>query len=343
MVKVDFIRRVVAVFALIGCLCVMQWRWNATTTSGPFHTLPASVSLDVLFGVPDASVVAVSALNSEEIELLSMVCTEKHSAAHVALFRKAVLSEFAKGELHQQFATLLLPGGDVPARILLSLMCMNATVLARSSKFAVHDVHSVPPSKLLALLARIGESGYGENPESQLRTVIRALHGGDRQFERGVFVDLGSGRGRVLAAACTQQEEGAHVFDECIGIEGSSERVAVARDLHLKLQRELRDAGVPDLAKHLNATVHIEQGDLRSALLASEVIPRSTHIYMYNTMFGDLDFAIAAHIAKNARRGLRVAMHTFNQAAWPSSRFRVASSHERGDVTWTKLTIVEVV
>ena len=110
------------------------------------------------------------------------------------------------------------------------------------------------------------------------------------------------------------------------------------------LQSALRRAGRADVAQRLNSTTRLQIGDLRSSLLASELFPRVTHFYAYNTLFGlDLDTSIAQHIARHARPGVRIGLHNFLPTAWNRERFRVVAEHPRNSITWTPFTVLETI
>jgi len=312
-----------SLLVLVAVLCV--WLF-VVPKSAPDHALPASVSLDAGFDSrrrPSAA----GLLSAEETDTLAAVCAEPSDAKAFNLFER--------GRSAMPWIDMML-GRE---------MCKEPRMLELAQLPGSKDPAKLSDANLVALVARLKESGYGENPEAQLRTIIEALYGDGESFEHKSFVDLGSGRGKVLAAACTQlSRDGVFLFHECLGVEGTPARVAMAHELHAELQRNLTAVGEPALAAHLNSSVHLRVGDLRSALLASEIFPRCTHVYTYNTLFGvDLDSTIARLIGKHARRGVRIGLHMFNAAAWPTERFRVVSAIERGQVTWTAFTVLEVV
>jgi hypothetical protein len=340
-----FSLRTVVIALVLLVLSLATWHWRV-------HGSVAAVDLDVIFQRGERPN-AVGLLRSDLLSVLGAACAEPRVPERAAVFRRA-LEASAFGELERGMllsnveSVSLMP--LVPAmmhmRPLLSNLCEDAAVREQASVLDASALLVVPAEKLVALLVALRESGYGENSEQSLRSTLGALSGGE--FKHRVFADLGSGRGKVLAAACTQRldvdgAESRFAFDECVGVEGSPERVAVARELHLAVQRELRAAGDAALAARLNATVRIQHGDLRSGLLAGELFPRATHIYAYNTLFGaELDASIANGIAKHARPGVRVGLHTFHASAWPKERFALVKAHAANEVVWTAFYVLEV-
>jgi hypothetical protein len=341
--------RVAMITALVVVLALTAWRWHSSAAAKA-----AALDLDVVFQRGERPN-AVGVLRSRDLlSVLAAACAEPRVPERGAVFRRALEASSAFGDVERGLLLSNVVSDPVlpmmvPAmflRPLLSSLCEDAAVREQSSVLDASALLALPAEKLIALLVALRETGYGENSERWLRSTLGALLGGE--FKHRVFADLGSGRGKVLAAACTQRlsaddAESSFAFDECVGVEGSPERIAVARELHLDLQRELVAAGDAALAARLNATVRIQHGDLRSGLLAGELFPRATHIYAYNTLFGaDLDASIASSIAKHARPGVRIGLHTFHASAWPKDRFALVKAHAANEVTWTAFYVLEV-
>lgn len=234
------------------------------------------------------------------------------------------------------------------AAMMAAVACVNADESLRemTKQFSTTDFASIDAKSVLALLRRLGEMGYGENAAESIRSIIVAAVKDALPFERREFVDLGCGRSKVLAVACTQndsQKQERFLFDKCHGVEYSQARFALAQELQLQLQQALRNASERRLADQLANSLDITRGDVRSVELASRLFPRVSVVYMYNTLFGpDLDGAIARLLARHARPGTRVMMHRFSESVWPATEFRVVQTFAAHELAWTGMHLLEV-
>jgi hypothetical protein len=303
---------------------------NSPPASGVHaHALPESIDLDKLFDefrigtdvTANAYRVAATTFESDaDLEVLAKVC--------------AAGASFWSG---------LRP---ITVQLFVTTMCTSVPrVVELARSFSAAD-NSLSGAAVEAMLRRVMEIGYGENPTLSIRNIIGAALDGHEAFERHEFLDLGCGRGKVLAVACTQLDRtgGRFSFELCHGVEYVDTRVEFADGVHAVLQQALRNASDPELAERLASVVHIEQGDLRSAELASRLFSRVSVIYMYNTFFGaDLDGSISRLIAKHARSRTRIMLHTMHDGVWPSDRFRLLRAFERDELVWTKMFLLEVI
>jgi hypothetical protein len=280
-----------------------------------------------------------------------------------AVFSSTLTNESIANELpHDEFVTLAKFCASGPDPVLLRrqfgatghanmmavIACMNAdaSLSNMAKQFSSNDFAGTADlTSVQALLTRLGSLVYGENSAESIRRIVSATVNRPFAFERHEFVDLGCGRSKVLAVACTQQTPGSErfVFEKCHGVEYAHARVAIAQELQQQLQQALRNASEHRLAARLADSIEISRGDVRSAELASRLFPRVSVVYMYNTLFGaDLDGAIARLVARHARPGTRVMMHKFHASVWPATEFRVLQTFEADELSWTAMVLLEV-
>lgn len=317
-----------ALVIVVITVAVFMFEMNDDTGA---HALPAGVSIDSIFSLTQASPSMIESLDPSERSVLAKLCTDTDLERRQALFASVMRDS-------PVFAAPLVPQRGYPFElsVIVASVCTNALIAAQSAAFGADDLRALPRAALLAVLVKLKELGYGENDEVLLRTVIAALRSGST-FPRNVFLDLGSGRGKMLAVACTQLDSsGAYLFDECIGVEGVAARLQAANELYAQFQQAVAAAGAGSVVQRLSSSVSMRAGDLRSAQLANELFPRVTHFYVDNAVFDvDLDSNVARHIAANARPGVRIALHTHRADAWPANKFRVVQRFEA-------FTLVEV-
>lgn len=198
----------------------------------PGHALPAGVSIDQVFSRADSSPSVLGHLDADERSVLAKVCVERDTERLMALFADVMRDSPA---FRQPPPLVRELGFPFQFAMVVAALCAESAAAATSG--------APPRAPLLKLLIKLKELGYGENEETPLRAVVAALHGGSA-FPRAVFLDLGCGRGKMLAVACSQlADTGEYLFDECIGIEGVPERLRVAALLHARFQQALVDGG----------------------------------------------------------------------------------------------------
>jgi hypothetical protein len=306
-------------------LGVLFFEFNDPLAGPHPHALPASIALDAMFDEYNTkhNVYGVGSVLS---------------VADTNLLAKACVASDAYWRSQQSF--------DAAVQFSIASMCNSAPHLKELARsFGPDELAALPPAEVRSVLRRALESGYGENPTASIRNIVAAALDGHDAFERHELVDLGCGRGKVLAVACTQLDRTGDrfAFEQCHGVEHADVRLAAARALQSALQQALRNVSDHKLADRLASVVHIEQGDLRSAELASRLFSRVSVIYMYNTLFGaDLDGSIARLIAKHARSRTRIMLHTMHDGVWQSDRFRLLRTFEQDELVWTKLFLLEV-
>jgi hypothetical protein len=307
-------------------LGVLFFEFNDPLSGPHAHALPESIALDATFDDYNFkhNVYGVeSVVSLADMQLLAKACV-------------------ARSSFWSQ-----LPSFDASVQDSVASMCNRVPRLQELARsFGPDELAAAPPAEVRSVLRRALESGYGENPTLAIRNIVAAALDGHDAFERHELADLGCGRGKVLAVACTQLDRSGDRFllEQCHGVEHVDVRVSAARALQTVLQQALRNVSDHKLADRLASVVHIEQGDLRSVELASRLFPRVSTIYAYNTIFGaDLDSAIAKLIAKYARSRTRVVLHSMRDGAWPADRFRLLRTFEKDELVWTKLYILELI
>jgi hypothetical protein len=312
-----------AIIIAITTIVVLYFDFSGPQRIMHPHALPESIDLDSLFDDfrTDGNVHAATTFDSvADLETLAKVCAAGAS-----------------------FWTDLRP---VTLPVYLSIACTSIPrVKELSGSFNANNLAGVDKSELESLLQRILEMGYGENPTTSIRNIVYGALDGHDAFEHHEFLDLGCGRGKVLAVACTQLDRSGDrfSFERCHGVEYVEKRFDSAHGVHAVLQQALRNASDPELADRLASVVHVEQGDVRSVELASRLFPRASVIYMYNTLFGaHLDDAIARLIAKYARSRTRIMFHTLHDEAWPSEQFRLLRVFDRSELVWTTMFLMEL-
>ncbi len=290
------------------------------------HALPPSVSIDAIF---DAAAVAPwqSRFGEDEMLIAAKLC-KLDDASRLTLLQNLLNS------------SVLVAIGLAPS---VSDMCLDAAVVLKSRLVTADDLERVPRAQLLGHVLKLKQLQFGDTDEADLRSIIAALHGGGKgPFERNVFLDIGALRGKALVAACSQVSgDDAYLFDECVGVESAKDHVELAAELLDSVTGAVAAAGSPAVAEHLKKTIKLVVGDIKSALVAAREVPRATHIYNFNSIGAlSLDSTLAEAIARNARRGTRVAIHEFDHHAWPSDKFRKVA-HFASSKSSVSVTILE--
>jgi hypothetical protein len=292
------------------------------------HALPPSVSIDAIF---DAAAVAPwqSRFGEDEMLIAAKLC-KLDEASRLTLLQNLLNS------------SVLVAIGLAPS---VSDMCLDAAVVLKAGLVSAADLERVPRAELLSHVSKLKQLQFGNTDEADLRAIIAALHGGGKgPFERNVFLDIGALRGKAIVAACSQVSadgRDAYIFDECVGVEPAKDRVELAAELLDSVTGAVAAAGRPAVAERLKKTIKLVLGDIKSALVAAREVPRATHIYNFNSMGAlSLDNTLSEAIARNARRGTRVAIHEFDHHAWPSDKFRRVA-HYASSKTSVSVTILE--
>jgi hypothetical protein len=299
------------------------------------HALPSSVSIDDVFGSwgPDMTMI-VPDLPHDERVILAKLC-----ASGVDL---ALLSEIASAS----------PDASIRSGVAIdsfaTVLCKNVdSVREMARQFAKDDLRNANRTLVQQTMRHLVELGYGENPTDAIRDIIAAAVDGIASFERHEFVDLGCGRSKVLAVACTQLSDSSSdrfLFEKCHGVEYIPARVAIARQTQQRFLQAIRDASDEKLADRLADAIDITQGDARSVELASRLFPRVSVVYAYNTLFGpDLDGSIARLLVRYARRGTRIMLHKYHASMWPSTHFRLVQSFAENEISWTGMFLLEMI
>jgi len=181
--------------------------------------------------------------------------------------------------------------------------------VAEAAHMALDDAAVTDLSEALYLLTE------GENSGVALADAFRGAAalgdiGNDAARPR-VFLDIGSGRGKVVAVACVIMDPSVR-FEQCRGIEISEQRVLAAREF-------VRRTSLPADTKRRIDMRTLDATDERHA---AAVYGNVTMLYIYNTVFDELDTVFARLAATHLQRGARVVIHEYRRA-WRDEAHRL--------------------
>jgi hypothetical protein len=182
-------------------LAVLMFEFADPLTGPHPHALPQSLALDTMFDDHNAKLNVygvVGAASDADLNVLAKACVASSS------FWKSQEASFAALQ-----GSLMAMCKTVPRLVELSLSA------------GPDDLAALPLDRVRKVIRLALESGYGENPTASIRNIVAAALDGHDAFERHELVDLGCGRGKVLAVACTQLDRTGDrfVFEHCHGVE----------------------------------------------------------------------------------------------------------------------------
>lgn len=164
---------------------------------------------------------------------------------------------------------------------------------------AVVDPHEIErlieKDRLRRLIRELNSFCYGESMSSSAAIVfeqaVQAL-----RIKGGNFVDVGCGRGKMLALVCSLFN--AEIFDKCLGVDVVENRIAESQNM-LRAFVERR----PQLAARIERDVRPQQGDIGNDALAETLLRNASMVYMYSICFNDeLHETIVRQLLRNLRK-----------------------------------------
>lgn len=123
--------------------------------------------------------------------------------------------------------------------------------------------------------------------------------------DRGDFVDIGSGRGKMLALCALLF--GGERFERCVGVDVVENRINESQRRFRALIESLGGDAQAKLARRIETRVVSQLGDIGNDTVALPLLRRASMVYMYATCFSeDLHALIVRQLLRYLPRGALV-------------------------------------
>lgn len=293
----------------------------------------------------------VERLTSESKQTLSYLCRlEKNGERRKKLLREAMSERLGDG-----FAVSM---SEIYLEDICSLLSsqFNNNDLDREAALRVERVRQ--------LITELMNFCYGENDVEALRSILDFATANGSLRRGGDFVDIGCGRGKMLAVACLlfTADDDNDEFGRCRGVDIVDERIMQGRMLIEQATRTLdneadsqQQQSSIEQRKKTKKMNKIEMivADITDDRTAANLLRNASLVYMYSTCFShSLHEAIVRGLVRYLRKGARVVLHGIHDSAWQAvvnntqsssreNKFKLLRTAPNNEITFTRVDFLE--